>query len=108
MTFLTCQDPSSVVGTDIFPNSIVGAINSHMVRHPHMPLGIDSVVGHWHLPYQANMVKPPTCLWASIVWQAPTSAIPEEDDTTSHVHLTLNSIVGAYHHLVPAGVGNKT
>ena len=46
-----------------------------------------------------------------IVWQAPTSAIPEEDDTTSHVRVTfnsdINSIVGAYHHLVPAGMGNK-
>ena len=26
---------------------------------------------------------------------------------TSHMHLTLNSVVGAYHHPVPAGVGNK-
>ena len=30
---------------------------------------------------------------------------------TSHVHLTfysdINSVVGAYHYLVPAGVGNK-
>ena len=45
VTFLARQNPSSVVGADIFPYSIVGAINSHMVRHPHMPLGIDSVVG---------------------------------------------------------------
>ena len=35
------------------------------------------------------------------------STIPKEDNTTSHVHLTFNCIVGAYHHLVPAGVGNK-
>ena len=58
------------------------------------------------------MVKPLTCLQVSTVWQAPTSAIPKEDNTTSHMHLTfnsdINSIVGAYHHLVPAGVGNKT
>ena len=54
------------------------------------------------------MVKHLGCLWVSIVWQALTSAIPEEDDATSHVHLTLNSIVGTYHHLVPAGVGSKT
>ena len=37
--------------------------------------------------------------------------MPEEDDATSHMHLTLNSdinsIVGAYHHLVPIGMGNK-
>ena len=44
--------------------------------------------------------------WATTVWQAPTSAIPEEDDATSHVHLTLNSIVGAYHHLIPVDVGS--
>ena len=53
------------------------------------------------------MVKPLARLRVSTVWQAPTSAIPEEDNTTSHVHLTFNSIVGAYHHPVPAGVGNK-
>ena len=38
-------DTNNVVDADIFPYSIVGAINSHMVRLPHMPLGIDSVVG---------------------------------------------------------------
>ena len=40
------------------------------------------------------------------------SAIPEEDDATSHMHLTLNSdinsVMGAYNHLVPDGMGNKT
>ena len=41
------------------------------------------------------------------MWQALMSAIPEEDNTTPHVHLTFNSIVGAYLHLVPTGVGNK-
>ena len=54
------------------------------------------------------MVKLLTCLQVSTVWQAPTSAIPEEDNTTSHMHLTFNNIVGAYHHLVPAGMGGKT
>ena len=43
--------------------------------------------------------------------QVPTSAIPEEGDATSHMHLTfysdINSIVGAYNRLVPAGMGNK-
>ena len=39
--------------------------------------------------------------------QVPTSAIPKQDDGTSHVHLTSNSVVGAYHHHVPVGVGNK-
>ena len=33
--------------------------------------------------------------------------MPEEDNTTFHVHLTFNSIVGAYHRPVPTGVGNK-
>ena len=53
------------------------------------------------------MVKSLARLRVSTVWQAPTSAIPEEDNTTSHVHLTYNSIVGAYHYPVPTGVGNK-
>jgi hypothetical protein len=54
--------------------------------------------------------------------QVPTSTIPKEGSTTSHMHLTFysninsvvgdlvkkkNSVVGAYHYLVPAGVGNK-
>ena len=108
-----CNRPNtnSIVGADISLYSIVGAINSHTVRSP-------------------------TCPWASIVlWapgftipgehgetrhmplgikqylQVPTSTIPEEDNATSHMHLTFysdcNSIVDAYNHLVPAGVGNK-
>ena len=64
------------------------------------------------LSYRANMVKLLTCLWTSIVWQVPTSVIPEEGDTTSHMHLTfysnISSVVGAYKHLVPASVGSKT
>ena len=119
----------------------------------HLPY---SVVGALKLPYQANTVNPPMCLWASTVWQAPISAIPEEDDATSHMHLTstvlwalaftipgeysktaymplginsmagtddchtrrrrrnlphasnINSVVGAYNHLVPDSLGNKT
>ena len=38
-------DTNSIVGADISFYSIVGAVNSHTVRPPHMPLGIDSVVG---------------------------------------------------------------
>ena len=53
------------------------------------------------------MVKPLTNLQVSTVWQVPKSAIPEENNITSHVHLTSNSVVGAYHHPVPTGVGNK-
>ena len=43
--------------------------------------------------------------------QVPTSTIPEEGNTTSHVHMTfysdINSVVGAHHYLVSTGVGNK-
>ena len=43
--------------------------------------------------------------------QVPTSAIPEEGNATSHMHLTFysdtNSVVDAYHYLVPTGMGNK-
>ena len=43
--------------------------------------------------------------------QVPTSTIPEKGSTTSRMHLTFysdsNSVVDAYHYLVPAGVGNK-
>ena len=75
-----------------------------------MPLGIDSVVGAsiYRTRGTRNMVKPLKCLRVSTVWQARTFAIPEEDNTTSHMHLMFNSIVGAYHHPVPTGVGNKT
>ena len=72
-----------------------------------MPLGINSVVSVGIKPYQANMVKPLACLQVSTVWQAPTSAILKEDNTTSHLPLTFNSIMGAYHRHVPAGVDNQ-
>ena len=43
--------------------------------------------------------------------QVPTSTIPEEGNATSHMHPTfysdINSVVGAYHYLVPADMGNK-
>ena len=43
--------------------------------------------------------------------QVPTSTVPEKGSATSHVNLIFysdsNSIVGAYHYLVPTGVGNK-
>ena len=43
--------------------------------------------------------------------QVSTSTVPEKGSATSRVHLTFysdnNSIVGAYHYLVPADVGNK-
>ena len=84
---MTCQNPSSVVGADICP-IVLWAPAKH--------------------PYQTNTIKPLACFWASTVWQTLMSAMPEEDDATSHVHLTLNSIVGAYHYLVSTGVGNKT
>ena len=86
-----CPNTNSIVGTDICLYRIVGAINSHTIR-------------------------PPTCLWASIVLlapgftvlgergetplmpigieqylQVPTSTIPKEGKTTSHMRLTLYS-----------------
>ena len=40
--------------------------------------------------------------------QVPTSTIPEKESTTSHMHLTfINSVVGTYHYLVPAGMGDE-
>ena len=62
---------------------------TNTIRLPPHASGHQQCCGRQHLPYQANMVKPPTCLWVSTVWQAPTSAIPEEEDATSHIHLTL-------------------
>ena len=54
---------------------------------PHLPLGIKQYL------------------------QVPTSTIPKQGSTTSHMHPTFysdaNSIVGAYHYLVPADVGGK-
>ena len=44
-TSLAQQSSNSVVGADIFSYSIVAVINSHTVGPPHMPLGIDSIVG---------------------------------------------------------------
>ena len=45
------------------------------------------------------------------ILQVPTSTIPEEGNTTSHMHLTfysdINSVVGAYHYLIPAGMDDK-
>ena len=96
-------------------------------------MGVDispySIVGTIKLPYGK---APPACLWATTVLWAPGFTIPsahgetphmspginsvcryrhlsypDKDDGTSHVHLTSNSVVGAYHHPVPIGVGNK-
>ena len=43
--------------------------------------------------------------------QVSTSTIPEKGSMTSYVHLAfysdINSVIGAYHYLVPADVGNK-
>ena len=54
---------------------------------PHMPLGIKQYL------------------------QVLTSTIPKKGNATSHGRLTfyndINSVVGAYHYLVPASVGNK-
>ena len=81
-------------------------------------------------------MRPPTCLWASIaVWalgftvpgehsetphmplgikqylQVPTSTIPEEGKHNlphaSDILQYINSVVGAYHYLIPIGMGNN-
>ena len=52
------------------------------------------------------MVKTPLPLALIVLW-APSFAIYGEYGKTSHMRLTQNSIVGAYHHLEPDGVGNK-
>ena len=91
-TFLVYQNPSSVVGADIFPT---------VLWVPSAPIP------------NKHGKAPPTCLWVSIVLWVPAftilgehgktnymplginsmtgteSAIPEEDNATSHMHLTL-------------------
>ena len=61
-TSLAQQSPNSVVGADIFPCSIVGAINSLTVRLPPHASRHRQCCGRRHLPYRANMVRPLTCL----------------------------------------------
>ena len=43
--------------------------------------------------------------------QVPMFTVPEDGSTTSYMHLTfysdINSLISAYHYLVPTGVGNK-
>ena len=41
-----CPDTNNIVGVDIYPYSIVGAVETPVrQKAPHMPLGINSVVG---------------------------------------------------------------
>ena len=61
-------DTNSIVGADIYLYSVVGAVNSHTVR-------------------------PPTCLWASIVLWAPGFTVPGECGETPHMPLGINSIL---------------
>ena len=44
---MICNRPNtnSIIDADIYLYSVVGAVNSHTVRPPHVPLGIDSVMG---------------------------------------------------------------
>ena len=110
-TFLACQNSSSVVGADIFPT---------VSWAPSTPIP------------DKHGKAPPTCHWASIVLWAPTCTIPGEHGKTPYIPLGINSMVGtyvchtrrrqrnlphasdinsvmgAYNHLVPDGVGNKT
>ena len=70
-----------------------------------MPLDIDSVMGAGIYRTSSHASRHQQYL------QAPTSAISKEGNATSHVHLTfysdINSVVGTYHYLIPAGMGNK-
>ena len=50
-TSLAQQSPNSVVGADIFLYSIVGAINSHVVRLSPLAFGHQQCCGRQHLPY---------------------------------------------------------
>ena len=75
-------DINSVVGADIFLYSIVGTINSHTVR-------------------------PPTCLWASIVLWAPGFTVPGERGETPHMPQGINSIC-RYGHLLFLKKANTT
>ena len=79
-------------------------------NHPKPTKGLDALSpphasGHRQccgcqlLPYRTNMVKTPCLPQVSTVWRVLTSAMPEQDDITSHVHPTSNSVVSAYHHL---------
>ena len=70
-----------------------------------MPLDIDSVMGAGIYRTSSHASRHQQYL------QVPTSTIPEEGNTTSHMHLTfcsgINSIVGVYHYLIPVGMGDK-
>ena len=76
-----------------------------------MPLGIDSVVVTGFTVLDEHGETPHMPLGIKQYLQVPTSIIPEKGSTTSRMHLTfysdINSVVSAYHYLVPASVGNK-
>ena len=91
------SEPKQCCGCRHFTTSVMGTINSHTRQtrlNPPHGSGNQQCCRHRHLPCIVNTVKPPTCLWASTVWQAPMSAIPEEDDATSHMPLGINNMVG--------------
>ena len=103
------SEPKHVVGADIFPIVLWAPSTPIPDKHGKAPptcLWASTVLCAPAFTVPGEHGKAPACLSTSIVWQAPTSAIPVEEDATSHVHLTFNSIVGAYHHLVPTGVGS--
>ena len=69
-TSLACQNPSSVVGADNFPIVLWAPSTPIPGKHGKAPphaSGHQQCCGRRHLPYQANMVKTPTCLRASTV-----------------------------------------
>ena len=85
-TFQACPDPSNVVGADVCP----------------------TVLWAPSIPIPGEHGKSPTCLWASTVLWALSFAIHGECGRNLPHASDINSVVGAYNHLVPDGVGNKT
>ena len=107
-------EPKQCCGRRHFPYSVVGTINSHTI-----------------LPDKHGKA-PHTCLWASTVLWAPAFTIPGEHGKTPYIPLginsmagtdvyhtrrrrrnlphasDINSVMGAYNHLVPDDMGNKT
>ena len=85
-TFLTYQNPSSVVGAYIFPTVLwmpAFTIPGEHGKTPYMPLGINSMAGTDVCHTRRRRRN-----------------LPHASD--------INSVMGTYKHHVPDGVGNKT
>jgi hypothetical protein len=73
------HNTNSIVGADIFLYSIVGAVKLPYGKAPHVPLGIDSVVGARIYRMGERGDTPHMPLGIEQYLQVPTSTIPEED-----------------------------